>query len=112
MSAAEYADGVFCCGYGLVGVFVFHDDDVGDVVWRARLSHGCVTMRSGWLWCCVSRSRSRISPWRSLRASCSRLRSLQIALQRFDVVLPSHFALNPGMGTMRGVMFSVLWLAK
>ena len=74
--------------------------------------HGCVTMRSGWLWCCVSRSRSRISPWRSLRASCSRLRSLQIALQRFDVVLPSHFALNPGMGTMRGVMFSVLWLAK
>ena len=35
MSAAEYADGVFCCGYGLVGVFVFHDDDVGDVVWRA-----------------------------------------------------------------------------
>ena len=33
MSAAEYADGVFCCGYGLVGVFVFHDDDVGDVVW-------------------------------------------------------------------------------
>lgn len=35
VSAAEYADGVFCCGYGLVGVFVFHDDDVGDVVWRA-----------------------------------------------------------------------------
>lgn len=22
-------------GMGLVGVFVFHDDDVGDVVWRA-----------------------------------------------------------------------------
>ena len=111
MSAAEYADGVFCCGYGLVGVFVFHDDDVGDVVWRAV----CPWLCHDEVWLvvvlCVEES-DRISPWRSLRASCSRLRSLQIALQRFDVVLPSHFALNPGMGTMRGVMFSVLWLAK
>ena len=42
-----------------------------------------------------------------------------VALAAYEILendvmvhIPSHFALNPGMGTMRGVMFSVLWLAK
>lgn len=102
---------MFDGGHGLVGVFVFDDDGVFDVgllvadPWLGDDEVGLVVVSAS-----MRRSRSSFGRSWKVRLSCPV--SWHIALRRWELGVPSHLALNPGMGAMRGVMVWQSWFAK